>query len=85
MIGCTPACRIDDENSIPPNRLLVSVIATAGIACSVHSFERSLMRIAPSDSVGRVHPQVDEVAVLHPHRSPSFFFTTITECGRPVI
>ena len=38
------------ENSMPPNRLLVSVIATAGIACSRHSLASSLMRIAPSES-----------------------------------
>ena len=49
MIGCTPASMQRRETSTAPNRLPVSVTATAGIRYLRHSAARAATLIAPSD------------------------------------
>ena len=48
MIGCTPLATQAWENSSAPNRLAVSVIATAGIALSAARAASLSGLIAPS-------------------------------------
>src|SRR5712671_6479289 len=50
MIGWMPASEQAVANSRAPNRLPLSVIATAGIASPRHSPTSSLILIAPADS-----------------------------------
>jgi hypothetical protein len=50
MIGCTPAALQVVANSSAPNRMPLSVIATAGIRSALHRPTSSLIRIAPAES-----------------------------------
>ena len=50
MIGCTPESDAASANSSAPNRLPVSVTATAGMRCLWQSFTSSFTLMAPSDS-----------------------------------
>ena len=50
MIGCTPDFASFSENSSAPNRLLVSVIASAGIESALASLASDSIRSAPSRS-----------------------------------
>ena len=50
MIGCTPALASFSENSSAPNRLLVSVMASAGIASALASLASVSIVSAPSRS-----------------------------------
>jgi hypothetical protein len=47
MIGCTPAFANFSENSSAPNRLLVSVIANAGIESALASLAKASIDSAP--------------------------------------
>ena len=49
MIGCTPESAADSANSSAPNRLPVSVTATAGIPFFWQSLTSSFTLMAPSD------------------------------------
>ena len=50
MIGCTPDLASFSENSSAPNRLLASVIASAGIASALASLASVSIESAPSRS-----------------------------------
>ena len=66
MIGCTPASAQAVANSSAPNRLPVSVIATAGIARARQRSTSSLTLIAPADKrIGGVDAQMDKIGERH--------------------
>ena len=61
MIGCTPILASFSENSSAPNRLLVSVIASAGIASALASLASvSIGQRALAQRIGAVDMQMDE-------------------------
>ena len=72
MIGWMPASAQAVANSRAPNRLPLSVIATAGIASARHSCDQLLDLDRPGrQRIGRVGAQMDEIGERHGDRPTS--------------